>query len=236
MEDKRFINVNRRHIITLIVMLVLGGLVTFIVNVFQSNLVQTEYPLNKLFRSVYGNPNFNFNGGFFNDMMSFFSTLGDAKTIVVITLLLAVVLFLKKYHLLSLWVLAVVSTGGILGVILKNIIERTRPSGHLPVDDGFSYPSGHSTASSLLILILILVFIPKIKSVFLKNSALVVVSIIWFLILYSRLYFGAHYLSDLLGGVFMSTFYVLTAMCLYYLTARWFKDNVFKKLFKTSKI
>lgn len=229
MRENSVINIKRSHIVLLFISLAVFGLITFTVQSFSVPLENMEGDINDQFRSVYGTPGLDFDGGFFNDMMSLFTLLGESVSIVVITFILAAVLMIKRYTLLSFWVLAVVSTGGLIGVLLKNTIERSRPPGHLAVDDGFSYPSGHSIASALLFLIIILVLIPHIKHQFLKYAACTITVLIWMAVLYSRLYFGAHYLTDVLGGAFFALLYVLTAMYIYDKSSLWFKKYIFKR-------
>lgn len=229
MQKKSFIKFKKSYILILFISLIVFTLITLSMYFFESSFAGIEGSINQNIQSLYGGTTPDFDNGFFNGVLAFFTTVGAPSSVVIITIVISVILFFQKHNLLSLWMLAVVSSGGLTGVIFKNIIERERPEGHLSVDVGFSYPSGHSTASSLLILIVLLVFIPNIKKLYLRYSAFTVISIIWFMILYSRIYFNAHYLSDVIGGAFFSLFYVLTAMYIYTWSAEWFRNNIFKR-------
>ncbi|WP_145456274.1 phosphatase PAP2 family protein, partial [Staphylococcus epidermidis] len=80
------------------------------------------------------------------------------------------------------------------------IIARPRPYNHLLVDHGYSFPSGHSNASTLFALAILLVVIPLIKNKAIRYSIAIVVVIFWIGVLSCRLYFHAHYLTDVIGG------------------------------------
>src|SRR5581483_6210140 len=91
---------------------------------------------------------------------------------------------------------------------------------HRPFDDGwfvdwsgYSFASGHSIGATLLYGQIALFLIPVIKSrrgrVCLFAAAGVVVALVGF----SRIALGAHYLTDVLGGVFFGMMWL--TLCLY---------------------
>ncbi|WP_438499819.1 phosphatase PAP2 family protein [Staphylococcus petrasii] len=157
----------------------------------------------------------NYQGKWFNDYMTTVATYGDIVTFVILTIIIAIIVFFKRHFILSLWLLLTVASGGIVGILLKDVLHRARPYDHLSIDAGFSFPSGHSLASTLVIMIIVLFFIPKIHSQLLKWSLTSVLIIAWISILFSRLYFHAHYLTDVLGGVTFSLSWGFDFMILY---------------------
>lgn len=92
----------------------------------------------------------------------------------------------------------------ITNIALKNIIARPRPyadetsvyfrlwqsAGSLK-ESGFSFPSGHSTASTAFAVVLFIVFNKKYSFVFL---------FIPLIMGFTRIYFVVHYASDVIGG------------------------------------
>jgi phosphatidylglycerophosphatase B len=113
--------------------------------------------------------------------------------------------------------------------MMKNVIERPRPQGHLPIDDGFSFPSGHAVSVTLVCLALVLIFIPMLKKSWVKISTYTIVLLFWFSVLFSRIYFSAHHLTDVLSGVVLGIFWICIAMAIYGMVSGWLKAAIFKK-------
>lgn len=139
----------------------------------------------------------------------FFSSatrLGDTSTVIILTVLLAVLLwFWLKDKVAAIWL--VINSALIQGVgntILKFLFNRPRPSGeHLVYAGGTSFPSGHSMGSMLLYGTLILL-LPR----FVKNKALcltsqVILACFILMVGTSRIYLGVHYPTDVMGGFLM---------------------------------
>jgi len=209
----------------------------FIIFILTCSMIKIGFPafldledtITNITQQLVGVPKMNYTTSFINSCMTFFTTYGDATTIVILTLFISIILFLKHYTFLGFWFLGVVSTGGIVGVFLKHLIQRERPINHLPLDNGFSFPSGHSIGSSLFFGVLLFVLFPHIKNQILKLIAMSLSSVIWFGILSSRIYFSAHHLGDIIAGVSFGLFWVSSAMIFYSCTASWFQKFIFKK-------
>lgn len=76
--------------------------------------------------------------------------------------------------------------------ILKHLFGRARPEEILVVSDYGSYPSGHVANAATLAVVLV---------VLLPRAWTIVVAAVWVLIMvFSRTYLHAHWLSDTLGG------------------------------------
>lgn len=128
------------------------------------------------------------------------STLG-----VIVLLILLSVFFMKRKMLSDFkYVLANVSIGVILMKLLKNIIRRIRPSWKWIVQSGFSYPSGHTISAILLYGTLILLVKKKVNGKY-KRPLIIFFSLMIFLISISRIYFGAHYLTDVIASLILGT-------------------------------
>ncbi len=95
--------------------------------------------------------------------------------------------------------------GSILPIIIKYMTTRTRPSNLIEQD--YSFPSGHATVATIFLLSSIIFLAPYIKKAFSRNLFIVITSIIFPLVAFSRIYIGAHWTSDVMAGI------VLGAIC-----------------------
>lgn len=128
------------------------------------------------------------------------STLG-----VIIVLILLAVLFMRKKNLSDFkYVVSNVCVGVILMKILKHIVKRVRPSWKWIVQGGFSYPSGHTISAILLYGTLILLVNKKLNSKY-KKYIIAFLSAMIFLISISRIYFGVHYLTDVIASLILGS-------------------------------
>ena len=164
---------------------------------------------------MFGLPKMDYSGGLLNDIMTFVASYFDTKPIIAITIVVGIVLILRRQIIIGIWLMYVVASGGIIGLVLKALIKRPRPLHHLPIDDGYSFPSGHSLASTLLIWAIIFVVLPLIKKENVRRIVGWLLVLLWVLILFSRLYFAAHHFGDVLGGVSFSLAWLWLNMALY---------------------
>ena len=105
------------------------------------------------------------------------------------------------------WVLALsVPLGMLLNVLLKNIFQRARPTFEQPLLTlaTYSFPSGHVAAATLLYGVLGAYLLSFSKGGW-RVSIVVAVLCMVVLVALSRMYLGAHYLSDVVAAVVSST-------------------------------
>jgi undecaprenyl-diphosphatase len=102
---------------------------------------------------------------------------------------------------LAIWALVTMALGGILGVVLKLIVERSRPAFPEPITtaSGFSFPSGHALNSLLCVGIVILAILPALNPVG-RVVAYTVGAGLVLLTGYDRIALGVHYVSDVVAG------------------------------------
>jgi membrane-associated phospholipid phosphatase len=132
----------------------------------------------------------------------FFTDLGSARVLTLVGISMAVVfLLLRKPGLSCTW--SVMLIVGFLGYgLLKDLYARPRPLVHdaAIVESNFSFPSGHSfeslVAYGFLAYLLLPLFHRRASRLLLLGGAALVVLAIGF----SRIFLGAHYLSDVVGG------------------------------------
>ena len=126
----------------------------------------------------------------------------DLPIVISWAILLTVIFYLKKWKSESLLVAGNLSLAGILIVSLKYIYQRPRPEIlHLVEEKGFSFPSGHSLAVTLLIGSLIIIVGQRVKDRTVKLILQILLGIYLVSVIISRVYLGVHYPSDVLASL-----------------------------------
>ena len=133
------------------------------------------------------------------------SISSDPTYQILITLFVFVILYLLNNKLEAICCVFNIGVTGFTNLVLKNTIKRYRPlEARLMEVHGYSFPSGHSSISTAIAIVLIYFLIKRIKN---KKIAYIVSCLIFvYLILVgiSRVYVGAHYPTDVLGGWFIA--------------------------------
>lgn len=142
-----------------------------------------------------------------NAVMIALTELGDAAVVLpLIVVVLGWLLWSRSWRTAAYW-LAAVTVGAALTLALKAGLHLPRPE---PIYAGLSryaFPSGHAAMSVVIygfLGVLIGQGVSPRARVALASSAILLVSLIAF----SRLYLGAHWLSDVLGGLTFGTAWV----------------------------
>lgn len=99
--------------------------------------------------------------------------------------------------------LAAVPGGMLLNVAMKHTFERARPHFDEPILTltTYSFPSGHTVAATLLYGVLACYFTRRARSWQARAAIGLAACAMILLVAGSRLYLGAHYLSDVLAGM-----------------------------------
>ncbi|HGZ9661251.1 TPA: phosphatase PAP2 family protein [Staphylococcus aureus] len=184
---RQMLALKTRSILT-ITTIIMIGLITFVL--FQFTLLkELDNIIFNWFKSNFGNPQLNFQGGLLNDYLTVVAKYGDVAT----------------------WLFVAI----IIGIIMKKILHRDRPYDHLIQDSGFSFPSGHALSSTMVIMILLFLILPQLTQYVLRIILQIVIVVIWLSILVSRLYFHAHYFTDVLGGVTLGVLWIMISIHIY---------------------
>ena len=136
------------------------------------------------------------------NFMVFISSLGKHTFLIPANLtLLGFYFFIRKNKRLSIRILALALTSLSLMFLLKLSFQRSRPD--IPLLEkvsGFSFPSGHALMSVAFYGMLIYIVSSEIKTRWIKYSLIIILSLLIFLIGYSRVYLRVHYASDVMAG------------------------------------
>ena len=148
---------------------------------------------------------------FYNFMLSL-TNLGEVYGTIIILIIFGSFLFLKNKQ--GSYILALAATSGVILVeIIKYLVQRVRPYNLL--ETGFSFPSAHGMISTVFLLSSIILIAPLIKNLFMKNIFLIIVSIVFPLVAFSRIYLSVHWTSDVLAGIVLGSISFIFAKMVY---------------------
>lgn len=143
-------------------------------------------------------------------------------------LILSVILWFRNKRALATSVVVTLVSGDIVGWIIKHLIQRSRPVGHMAADDGFSFPSGHTLGMGILVIWIIMILLPKIMKNRSHRLWIDVILVIWLIIvMISRVYLLAHYPSDVCGSVSLALLWVgAVELCLHAMAKKLWNINI----------
>lgn len=127
---------------------------------------------------------------------------GSVPAIVGLTALVAIVLAVRRHWIRLAGWLAAVAGGGALVMVLKGIFQRPRPSFADPFvyEPSYSFPSGHSLGSIITYGMLTYLVASRLSRPSTRGLVICLGFATVLAIGFSRLYLGAHYLTDVLSG------------------------------------
>ncbi|MGW0859975.1 phosphatase PAP2 family protein [Streptomyces sp. NPDC002690] len=123
----------------------------------------------------------------------------------VVALVTAWLLWKRAWRLAS-WAAVTAVGGALIGLLVKMVVERARPSLEDPVAQapGFSFPSGHAMTATTSCAVLLLVLLPVVPRAWRPVCwAVGVVSVLG--VGFTRVALGVHWFSDVVGGWLLGT-------------------------------
>lgn len=148
----------------------------------------------------------------FGQLAHLATTLGDGRTITLVTTAAVIWCAIRRRWLLAGWLVVVVAGSALLSTVVKNAVQRARPptDGVLTTAHGFSFPSGHTQAATVTYAAVVLVVAwqllgpgPRAR----WASAAVVVVVAGSVGL-SRVFLGVHWPTDVMGGWLLGSAWV----------------------------
>lgn len=152
------------------------------------------------------------------NLMTIISTVVSPLT----TSLIALVILGYQYFLnqrIAVWLFMLFFGTNALALLLKDIIARHRPMNQLVFDSGYSFPSGHTISTFLLMILVLVVARQRLRRVlsqvvFVIFALVILALVILASVIFSRLYLENHFLTDILGSLLLgaSSYYGLSAI------------------------
>ena len=137
-----------------------------------------------------------------------FITFFGSTTFMVVLAIFFLVIFYKSKKGAFLASGLIIST--IINNIIKPIVKRTRPLELMMVEEStYSFPSGHTMASVTMYGLLIYLLWKSNLSKNLKILFTILLSLLIIGIGLSRIYLGAHYASDVIGAIIVSSIWLI---------------------------
>jgi membrane-associated phospholipid phosphatase len=130
------------------------------------------------------------------------SILGSLQALVLVGVVVAVALLVqRKWLTLAAWLVAVLG-GEALNLLLKDLFARPRPTFEHPlvVETSYGFPSGQAMESLTVYGMLVYFAVLTVRRQSTRAVSVGGVALIVVLIGFSRVYLGAHYVSDVIGG------------------------------------
>lgn len=163
--------------------------------------------------------------------LALLTDIGGTEGIVILTLLVTVILFIKKMYIAGFWFgMTVLISPGILVHLMKGLINRDRPDFLiLAAESSQSFPSGHSTASTVFYGLLGLILILSVQKLWKRIIIAVITVTIILFVMTSRIYLGVHFPTDVLAGFSFGAGTVLLSISLYHIVKprfqRWLQSK-----------
>lgn len=160
---------------------------------------------------------------FLDHIMLGISFFGELPYSLLLVLMVAVIFFNLKLRRESYFILSILLSGLVI-LAFKNLFDRPRPTQFyvrlVEINRFRSFPSGH-VMSYVLFFGFLIVLMQSLKGVpvRVKNSVTIISAFYILTIAYSRVYLGAHWFTDTLGG------FILGLICLIILCYFYFKKK-----------
>ncbi|WP_305988558.1 bifunctional DedA family/phosphatase PAP2 family protein [Roseibium sp. MMSF_3544] len=139
-----------------------------------------------------------------DQIMVFFTMLGDGIVVTAVSIAVAAYLFGKKAWRRGIGFVIAMAGTAMFVPLFKLILHRSRPIELYAGADAYSFPSGHATLTAVLFGICA-VLIAHDLSRWLKATIFTISATLVITIGFSRVYLGAHWLSDVVAGLLFGT-------------------------------
>lgn len=199
---------NKNRLLTITLFILIAGfiLLSFLVYNFPPSFVDLRFSL-----AIQGHHNLTL-----DHIMAFISWFGTMPASGIMVLATALIFFLFNCKRETVFVLLTVSSG-LISTVIKLLINRPRPTEDvvriIEKTRQQSFPSGH-TLFYVVFFGFLIIIMENLKSVnrYVRIGVIAVSAMMILLVPFSRIYLGAHWFTDVLGGA------ILGILCLFVLS------------------
>jgi membrane-associated phospholipid phosphatase len=143
--------------------------------------------------------------------------LGSAVFVWPLRFLVTIVLaFRRRWVAVGAWLAPIALSEPLIG-LLKTLYDRPRPPRHLVDEITAAFPSGHAVAGSVVAISLVIVLVPPGLA---RRNLEMAAAAFAFVMAGSRIYLGAHWLTDVCAGVALGAACAVGGAAL---VQRWFR-------------
>lgn len=151
-------------------------------------------------------------------IISYLTDIGGVATICILTVVVIIALLFMRKVDIAIWFGGTVLIGGaLIPSIIKNIVQRPRPTFKLIEQGGFSFPSGHATGSTVFYGMLAFFLILYVSKRWLRIMIPILALSIVLFVMYSRVYLGVHFPSDVVAGFLIGNAVVFCSVGCYFI-------------------
>jgi len=138
--------------------------------------------------------------------------IGSIRTLTFTALAIGGFLLFKKKFLGFLWLaISMPVIGGLTPWFLKYFFARPRPTDGLMSRGGYSFPSGHTMGTLALYGLVIILAVVYLQKSWQRQTVIIASLGVILLISWSRVHLGVHFLTDIIGSVFLGVALLLGA-------------------------
>lgn len=146
-----------------------------------------------------------------NSVMLVVTGLGDFRFLIPMTILASIIFAIRHRRVSALLFLGAVLGGFLLESIMKIAFRRDRPDlwPALVTEKSYSFPSGHATMCTLFFGACVAIVFHITPRRGPRIAALVTAAALSLAVAFSRIFLGAHWLTDVCAGMLLGLFWVV---------------------------
>lgn len=142
--------------------------------------------------------------------------VGSPTVVLIISVVMAAYFVWVKQRITALWIVFTILGGDFVAFLFKQLVRRPRPNHIIGSSSGFSFPSGHVFGTTILVLFVLTICVPRISEMSGRFWTRILMWVWLILIVISRVYLRSHYPSDALGSLFLAASWWEFSVLLYF--------------------